>query len=93
MPVVTAEMCARHFGIDANRWAQIASRDLGFFRAAAYVRYDPNFRNERASEYRRAAAAIRAGRAPADAGIPGWPLAPPLSTSHRIPEPMNGEPW
>ncbi len=92
VPVVTAEMCARHFGIDAKRWAQIASRDAGFFRAAAYVRYDPKFRNERASEYRRAAAAIRAGRAPADAGIPGWPLPPPLSTSHRIPERMNGEP-
>ena len=92
-PVVTAEMCARHFGIDASQWAQIASRDLGFFRAAAYVRYDPKFRNERALEYRRAAAAIRAGRAPADAGIPGWPLPPPISASHRIPERMSDEPW
>ena len=85
VPVITAEICARHFGIDANRWAQIASRDIGFFRAAAYIRYDPKYRNERAAEYRRAAAAIRAGRAPADAGIPGWPLPPPLATSHRIP--------
>ena len=92
VPVVTAEMCARHFGIDATRWAEVASRDLGFFRAAAYVRYDPKFRNGRASEYRRAAAALRAGRTPADAGIPGWPMPPPLSTSHRIPERMIGEP-
>jgi tetratricopeptide (TPR) repeat protein len=92
VPVVSAEICARHFGIDAARWATVASRDAGFFRAAAYIRFDPKYRNERAAEYRRAAAALRAGRAPADAGIPGWPLPPPLSTSHRIPEGPSGEP-
>ncbi len=92
VPVVNAEICARHFGIDGRRWAVIASRDLGFFRAAAYIRFDPKYRNERAAEYRRAAAALRAGCAPADAGIPGWPLPPPLATSHRIPEAVSGEP-
>ncbi len=64
VPVIDAEMCARHFGIDATRWAEIASRDFWFFRIAAYIRFDPQFRNERAREYLQAAAAIRAGRAP-----------------------------
>jgi tetratricopeptide (TPR) repeat protein len=91
VPVVNAEICARHFGIDARRWAKIATRDLGFWHAAAYIRYDPKFRNRRASEYRRAEAAIRAGRAPADAGIPGWPMPPPISASLWIPERTSGD--
>ena len=61
VPVVDPEVCARHFGIDAARWAKVASRDVWFFRAAAYIRYDPRFRNERASEYLRAIAAIGGG--------------------------------
>jgi tetratricopeptide (TPR) repeat protein len=85
VPVVDAEICARHFGIDATRWAVIATRDVYFYRATAYVCYDPQFRNERALEYMRAAAAIEVGHAPGDAGIPGWPMPPPLSSSRRIP--------
>ncbi len=91
-PVIDAEMCAGQFGIDATRWAEIASRDFWFFRIAAYIRFDPQFRNERAREYLQAAAALRAGHAPAVAGLPGWPMAPPLSTSHRIKEPKSREP-
>jgi tetratricopeptide (TPR) repeat protein len=92
VPVVDAEICARHFGIDATRWAVIATRDVWFYRATAYVCYDPQFRNEQASEYMRAAAAIQVGRAPADAGIPGWPMPPPLASSHRIPQPARTDP-
>jgi tetratricopeptide (TPR) repeat protein len=91
VPMVDAEICARHFGIDATRWAVIATRDIGFYRTAAYIRYDPHFRDERALEYQRAEAAIRAGRAPADAGVPGWPMPPPLASSHRIPPPRSNE--
>ena len=57
-------MCARHFGIDATRWAEIASRDVWFFRAAAYIRYDPQFRNERAAEYLRAGRGDPSGATP-----------------------------
>ena len=30
VPVVDAEICARHFGIDALRWAEVATRDFWF---------------------------------------------------------------
>ena len=62
VPPIDAEACARHFDLSAARWAEICKRDQGFFRASAYIRFDPEFRNERAAEYLRAADAIRAGR-------------------------------
>jgi tetratricopeptide (TPR) repeat protein len=85
VPAIDAEACARHFGLMAAQWAEVCKRDLGFFRAASYVRFDPELRNERAVEYQRAGDAIREGRSPADAGIPGWPMPPPPAKSHRIP--------
>ena len=92
VPVVDPESCARHFGMGPEQWAQIASRDVWFYRAAAFIRYDPQFRSERASEYLRAAALIRAGRAPADAGLPGWAMPPRPALSHMIPVTRRLEP-
>ena len=93
VPAIDAEACARHFELSAAQWAEICNRDQGFFRASAYIRFDPKFRNERAAEYLRAADAIRAGRLPADAGIPGWPMPPPPAKSHRIPVRGGRQPW
>ena len=85
MPVIDPEVCLRHFEMTPARWREICKRDHGFFAASAYIRYDPQFRSELAMEYLHAAAAIREGRAPAVAGLPGWPIPPPPSASHRIP--------
>ena len=85
VPVVDIEACLRHFEIDAARWAKICSRGAGFFRATAYIRYDPRFRNERSATYLRSASAIDSGVGPAEADIPGWPLPPRPATSHVIP--------
>jgi hypothetical protein len=85
VPVVDIEACARHFQIDAARWEKICSRGSAFFRATAYIRYDPKFRNERSAAFDRSAAAIQAGITPAEAGIPGWPLPPKPATSRVIP--------
>jgi hypothetical protein len=71
-PPVDAEACAGHFGIDARRWEEICRREAWFFDVTAYIRYDPDFRLARADDYRRAGEAIKAGRSPAEAGIPGW---------------------
>lgn len=71
-PPVDADSCARHFGVDADRWAEVCLRVDWFFSVTAYIRHDPSFRLARADDYRRAAAAIRAGRPPAEAGIPGF---------------------
>ena len=85
VPAIDLESCCRHFQIDAARWEKICTRGYSFFHATAYVRYDPKYRNERSAAYERAAAAIRAGVSPAEAGIPGWPLPPRPATSHVIP--------
>jgi tetratricopeptide (TPR) repeat protein len=85
VPAIDADACVRHFDLNAAKWAYVCKRDLGFFRASSYVRFDPDFRNERAVQYLRAGALIREGGSPADAGIPGWPMPPPPAKSHRIP--------
>jgi hypothetical protein len=77
---VEEEECIRHFGIDAGRWADVCRQEAWFYEITAYVRYDPAFRLERCEDYRRAAKAIRAGRDPHEAGIPGWGIRPPDPT-------------
>ncbi len=84
LPVVDVELCARHFKIDAPRWAEICRREIWFFHASAYIRYDPKFRIARAGDYERAADAIRSGIDPADAGMPGWALPPKPAKIHRL---------
>ncbi|MGP0068573.1 MAG: tetratricopeptide repeat protein [Isosphaeraceae bacterium] len=92
-PLLDAEVCARHFGLDASRWATICRREFAFYQVTAYIRYDPKFRNERAAAYRRAAAAIEAGRPPVDAGIPSGVLPPrPAKTPRVIPPPSAETP-
>ncbi len=82
---VVAEDCTRRFGIDAGRWAEICRRESKFYEVTAYIRYDPAFRLERCEDYRRAAAAIRAGRDPREAGIPGLGSpATPSSSPHAL---------
>jgi hypothetical protein len=84
VPAIDALSCARHFDLSAARWAELCKRDRGFFRAAAYIRFEPKLRNELAEQYRRAGDSIRNGVSPALAGIPGWPLPPAPAKSHRI---------
>jgi tetratricopeptide (TPR) repeat protein len=85
LPAPDTEACARHFKIDTAQWAEICRREIWFFHESAYIRYDPGFRMARAAQYERAAAVLRAGSDAADAAIPGWPLSPKPSTSHRLP--------
>ncbi len=92
VPVVNVEMCARHYGLGAERLMEICRREAWFFGATAYIRYDPTFRLERAAAYQRAAAAIREGRNPGDAGIPSWAIPASPSSSHRIPRYQNRQP-
>jgi hypothetical protein len=84
VPRVDPAACARHFGLDSRRWAEVCRRELGFYRVTAYVRYDPKFRNERAAAYRRAAEAIESGTPPDQAGIPGWGMRPRTPSSSHV---------
>jgi hypothetical protein len=86
VPRVDAEACARHFGLDASRWATVCRREWSFYHVGAYIRYDPKFRNERGVAYLRAAEAIEEGWPPAEAGIPSGALPPrPTHASRVIP--------
>jgi tetratricopeptide (TPR) repeat protein len=96
-PSVDVDDCARHFGMDANRWDEICKRSWAWFNTVAYIRYDPTFRLERAETFRRASEAIESGSDPADAGLPGWDRhrVPSTSPRYRPREPVeksNDEP-
>jgi tetratricopeptide (TPR) repeat protein len=83
-PRIELDACARHFGLDADRWAQVCRREAHFYSVTAFVRYDPTFRLAREAEYRRAIQAIQAGSDPAEAGIPGWGgVTSPVSPASR----------
>ena len=88
-PAVDVDECARHFGMDANRWVEICRRGWVFYDSVAYIRYDPSFRLERVEVFRRAVEAIEGGSDPADAGIPGWDRhrVPSSSPKYRPPPP------
>ncbi len=63
--------CARHFGMDAEKWATMCDRTSEHYRRVAGYRYDPAERLEKARQYAEAARRIRSGVAPERAGIPG----------------------
>ncbi len=71
-PEVPIDECARHFGIDRAKWAEVCHRESKFFEVTAYIRHDPAFRLERCETYKHAAKSIRDGVEPGAAGIPGW---------------------
>jgi hypothetical protein len=83
-PLVVPEACAIHFGIGAAEWKEVCRHEAAFFQATAYIRHDPEFRNERAVAYLQAYAALQEGRDPSLASIPGWPMPPKLPASHHI---------
>ncbi len=71
-PTVRVDDCVRHFNIDPAKWAEICRRESKFFEITAYIRFDPAFRLARCEAYKNAAASIRSGVDPREAGIPGW---------------------
>lgn len=76
LPPIDVGACARHFAMDPDRWAEVCRREASFYDVTAFIRYDPAFRLARRDDYRRAREAIRSGRDPAEAGIPGWAMEP-----------------
>ena len=75
---VEAEDCARHFGIDADRWAEICRREAEFYEVTAYIRYDPTFR---------LSVAKTTGAPPRRSGpdaIPARPVSPAWAARRRL---------
>jgi tetratricopeptide (TPR) repeat protein len=63
--------CARHFEMDAEKWATMCDRTSEHYRRVAGYRYDPAERLEKSRRYAEAARRIRRGVEPERAGIPG----------------------
>jgi hypothetical protein len=63
--------CARHFGMDAARWATVCERTSVHYRRIAGYRFDPTLRLARARSYAEAARRIAEGTPPETAGVIG----------------------
>jgi len=66
--------CARHFGMDLDRWATMCERTSEHYRRVAGYRYDPTERLDKSRRYAQAARRIRSGTAIQDLGLPGISL-------------------
>ncbi len=81
VPRIELEDCARHFALDAARWAEVCRRSAGFYVRTAFVRYDPTERLDVAHQYEQAARALDAGGPLPTARPPS--LALPIDILHR----------
>ncbi len=75
-PVIDPNECARHFGLDAARWADICEKTAMFYARIAYIRYDPSRNLAMADHYVKAAAKIAAGTPLSEIEIPGLGIEP-----------------
>ncbi len=71
IPAVTPSDCARHFGMDADKWEQICRYAAWFYQQTAFIRFDPSERVAKRLRYLEARRRILAGTAPEDVGMPG----------------------
>jgi hypothetical protein len=62
VPSLELVECARHFELDAKKWAEVCRRSQSFYDRTAFTRFDPTERLAVAKEYSRAADDIAAGR-------------------------------
>jgi hypothetical protein len=60
VPRIDLAECARHFELDAEKWAAVCQRSAAFYARTAYVRYDPAERLDLYGRYDQAARAIAA---------------------------------
>ena len=70
-PTIDPEDCARHFGLDPERWSAVCERTGVHFRRTSGYRYDPAERLAKARAYEEAARALRAGESPEALGLIG----------------------
>ena len=85
VPRIELEATARHFGMDASRWARVCERSRTFYIRTAYVRYDPSERLDLSARYDRAAHDFAAGRPLQGPGLPSLDM--PISLLRRAKSP------
>ena len=75
-PIIDPDECARHFELNAPRWAEICYRSGWFYGATALMRYDPTERQQRSAAYLRAETLVKGGTPPEQTGITGLGVHP-----------------
>jgi hypothetical protein len=70
-PPIDPAACARHFGMDLERWAKVCERTSVHYRRIADYRYDPAARRAKADRYAAAIPKILSGTPPESLGITG----------------------
>ncbi len=85
VPRIELEATARHFGMDAQRWARVCERSWNFYTRTAYVRYDPSERLDLGARYDRAGHDLAAGRPLERPGLPSLDM--PISLLRRAKSP------
>src|SRR5207253_6493362 len=78
VPRIELEATARHFGLDAEKWAEVCRRTAYFYARTAYVRYDPAERLDLGGRYDRAARDLAAGRPLHESGLPSLSMPIPI---------------
>jgi lysophospholipase L1-like esterase len=78
VPRIELEACARHFDLDARKWAEICQRSKSFYDRTAYARFDPSERLEVAKQYGQAGLEFAAGRPLRGPNLPSVSLAASL---------------
>ena len=76
VPAVSPSDCARHFGMDQDRWRQICDYAAWFYAHTAFVRFDPSERVGKACDTPKRPVGSRPGTAPEDVGMPGVGTGP-----------------
>lgn len=70
-PRATAADCARHFGMDPDKWRQVCDYAAWFYHHTSAIRFDPSKRLAKSERYAEAGRRIQAGVAPGRVGVPG----------------------
>jgi hypothetical protein len=89
VPKLDPAACVAQFGLGTRAWASVCERSSTFYRNVAVTRFLPFERLARARRYDEASEALRAGRTPEQARIPG---GPPWSLHRRATEPLTSAP-
>ena len=77
-PRVELEACAKHFELDAKKWAEVCERSSSFYQRTAYTRFDPSERLHVRNVYHQAYVEFAAGRRVRDSELPCITMADSL---------------
>jgi hypothetical protein len=88
-PRIEPEDCARHYELDAQKWALVCHRSNDFYTRTAFVRFDPSARLIVADQYHRAALEFTAGRSPGPSSLAGLAIPASLVQPARARSPAS----